>query len=214
VEGCAERRKFGAARYDNAAVQLQNQDAIRGEPRRCALDEAPVGLKTVAGREDGGERLDLELRVIGDGRCGDVRQIGDDHIEQTGHRIEEVAVADDDATLEVMAADVLAREGDGTGTRVRCPNFGPGAEGRDRDGDRSRAGAHVRDTGPAFADARCHGCDELLAGRSRTHDAPRRAKQLKTVEANLGHNSSVSQRRRPLPCGLPPPALRYGRRVD
>ena len=173
-------------------MQLQDHDTVVGEPTRRRLDKAPVGVEAVAGRKDRGERLALELRMIRGARRGEVRQVGDDHVDQTRHRAEQIAAADDDTVLEPMAADVFARERDSTAARVRRPKLGAGAQSRERDGDRPRASTDVGDASVAYADSRGGGLDELLARRSRRHHAPWRAQQPETIEADVTHASFVS----------------------
>jgi hypothetical protein len=163
-------------------VELKKQEAIRGEASGSGVDQTQVVRAPVAGGEDGAERFACELRMIRRRRRRNVGEVGNDGVEPSRHRIQQVALAHADAAGESMAAHVGASEHDRASADIGRPHFGRRAFHRYRDGDRSAAAADIDDAAGAIADLPVSCVDELFSRRSRRHYPTRKIEQLQPVE--------------------------------
>jgi hypothetical protein len=143
VERGAQGRELGSRGRDDAPVELKEQGATVGKPRRGRIDEPAVRPETVPLGEDGGGGLRYQVGMLGRRRDGDVGQIRDDQVKRPRHRGQEVAGPDVDPGVESMATHVGACEGNRVVADVGCPDLGVGASGRDSDRDRSASGSDV-----------------------------------------------------------------------
>jgi hypothetical protein len=165
-EGRGESVELVAPRRQHAAAHLDHERAVGCQTRPARSDESAVGVEAVAGGEDCFGRFASEFWVAAGFGVREVGQVGDDQVERARGGVEEVAVKDDDALGEPETCDVGAREQHRGGAGVGGEDFGARERGRERDGDRGRTGADVRDPCRAVADDGDRGVDQRsLAGR-------------------------------------------------
>jgi hypothetical protein len=126
-------------------VELDRNCSAGAQPVRAGVEQAPVRIEAVARRE---HRLSRLVRQVGEAPCigrGEVGEVGDDEVDGSRHRVEQVAEADRDPVFEAVRGDVRACDGDRVLARVDRPDLCGRRRVRDGDRQRARAGADVDD---------------------------------------------------------------------
>jgi hypothetical protein len=139
------------------------------QPLLTRAHEPTVRAEPVARSEDRGDRLRPQVRVaaLTTAALREVRQVGDDQVELSRDRLQQVALDDAHSVGHTVEPRVRTGQLDGPQAHVDRPDLGARRSQRKRHGDRARTATDVRDMGGHRPQARQAPLYELLGRRAR-----------------------------------------------